>query len=71
MKFLNTSISGFRQSLNLEMLKECFKLEKDMADMKQLDELQEHSAKSLEKLHRRALEEADYGFVLNNNKIGN
>lgn len=71
LKFLNTSISGFRQSLNLEMLKECFKLEKDMADMKQLDELQEHSAKSLEKLHRRALEEADYGFVLNNNKIGN
>ena len=71
LKFLNTSISGFRQSLNLEMLKECFKLEKDMADMKQLDELQEHSAKSLEKLHRRALEEADYGFVLNNNEITN
>lgn len=66
LKFLNTSISGFRQSLNLEMLKECFKLEKDMADMKQLDELQEHSTKSLEKLRRRALEEADYGFVLNN-----
>ncbi|CUM52725.1 uncharacterized protein AC631_00589 [Debaryomyces fabryi] len=71
LKFLNTSISGFRQSLNLEMLKECFKLEKDMADMKQLDELQEHSAKSLEKLRKRALEEADYGFVLNNNKIEN
>lgn len=66
LKFLNTSISGFRQSLNLEMLKECFKLEKEMADYKMLEELQEHSTKSLEKLQKRALEEADYGFVVNN-----
>lgn len=76
LKFLNLSITGFKKSLNLVMLKECFKLEElmadayaasfndEMRDSQPVDEFLEHSRAGLEILQKRAVEEADYGFVL-------
>lgn len=76
LKFLNLGITGFKESLHLVMLKECFKLEElmadayaasfndEMRDSHPVDEFRQHSRAGLEILQKRAVEEADYGFVL-------
>lgn len=63
LKYLNLSISGFKISINLVMLKKCFQLEEDLAKYQQSPELLTHSQASLDKLQKRSYEEISYGFL--------
>lgn len=63
LRYLNSSISGFKKSINLIMLRECFQLEQEMAILQDSKDLLEHSRLSLEKVTKRSLEEIDYGYL--------
>lgn len=63
LRHLNCSISGFKKSINLVMLKQCFQLEREMAILQESKDLLDHSNMSLEKVTKRSLEEIDYGYL--------
>lgn len=76
LKYLYLSITRARNSLNLILLRACFELEEqmgqecskfsnEMKDLKSVDEFREHSKSGLKILNKRAIEEADYGFIVN------
>lgn len=60
---LNASIGGFKLSSNLCMLKECFSLEKLMAEHQNNTELLDHATTSLHKLRNRMNKESSFGLI--------
>lgn len=74
LNFLSISITGFKKSLDLVLLTECFELEQRMAqasnrlkdelrNSKPFEDFRNHSQVGLKILYRRATEESDYGYL--------
>lgn len=63
LRYLNCCINGFKQHINLPMLKQCFKLEEEMAKLQKSSELFSHSQQSLERLDKRLIEEITYRYI--------
>lgn len=76
LKYLLLSITSSKRSLNLVLLRKCFELEGkmgkecasfagEMKELQSLDDFREHSKTGLVILNNRAIQEADYGFIIN------
>lgn len=76
LKYLLLSITGSKRSMNMVLLRKCFELEGEMGkecasfsekmkELQSLDDFQQHSKSGLLFLNNRAIQEADYGFIVN------
>lgn len=80
LKFLLLSITGCKRSVNVLVLRKCFELQdkmvaeaftfsEEMSEQEPLENLREHTRNAINILNNRAIEEADYGFIVNHDTM--